>query len=189
MSRRIISVVRSASYCQRLLSKSHPRPHSLPGFVTSSASARNNLHCSPVALGAQVRWHGDGPGPDAPTVNVTFVNPDDSQIEVSARVGETLLQTAHRTGVEMEGACEGVCACSTCHVTLEQDLYDRLLDGMDDGALSEDEEDMLDMAFGLTHTSRLGCQIEVGEDMEGSVFTLPKATRNFYVDGHKPTPH
>ena len=104
-------------------------------------------------------------------------------------MGETLLQTAHRNGIEMEGACEGVCACSTCHVILDQQMYDEVMDGMEDGCLSEDEEDMLDMAFGLTHTSRLGCQINVTEGMEGSVFTLPKATRNFYVDGHKPTPH
>jgi ferredoxin len=89
----------------------------------------------------------------------------------------------------MEGACEGVCACSTCHVILEQGLYDELLDGMEEGALGEDEEDMLDMAFGLSQTSRLGCQVKVGVNMDGSVITLPKATRNFYVDGHKPKPH
>jgi len=136
-----------------------------------------------------IRWHGDGPGPNAPTVNLTFINPDDTQTTISARVGETLLQCAHRTGIEMEGACEGVCACSTCHVILTQELYDQLMDETEDGALKENEEDMLDMAFGLTHTSRLGCQITVTEGMEGSVFTLPKATRNFYVDGHKPTPH
>lgn len=136
-----------------------------------------------------MRWHGDSPGPDAPTVNLTFVNPDESRTHIAARVGETLLQAAHRTGIEMEGACEGVCACSTCHVILEQDTYDRILNEKDDGALGEDEEDMLDMAFGLSHTSRLGCQITVREYMDGSVFTLPKATRNFYVDGHKPKPH
>ena len=147
------------------------------------------------------RWHGDGPGPDAPTVNLTFVNPDDTSSIVHARIGETLLEAAHRNGIEMEGACEGVCACSTCHVILERELYDRILlreeemggvvngtDGMA-MALGEDEEDMLDMAFGLTHTSRLGCQITVREYMDGGVFTLPKATRNFYVDGHKPKPH
>jgi ferredoxin len=120
---------------------------------------------------------------------VTFVNPDDTRTTVSARVGETLLQAAHRTGIEMEGACEGVCACSTCHVILERELYDRVLEDMDDEAIGEDEEDMLDMAFGLSHTSRLGCQITVAEYMDGGVFTLPKATRNFYVDGHKPKPH
>ena len=137
----------------------------------------------------QIRHHGDGPGPDAPTIKVTFINPDDSQTTVSARIGETLLQTAHRTGIEIEGACEGVCACSTCHVILSQDLYDKMLNETDDGHLGEDEEDMLDMAYGLTNTSRLGCQITVEEGMNGSVITLPKATRNFYVDGHKPKPH
>ena len=51
------------------------------------------------------------------------------------------------------------------------------------------EEDMLDLAWGLTSTSRLGCQIELTEEMEGMVVQLPKATRNFYVDGHVPEPH
>ena len=63
------------------------------------------------------------------------------------------------------------------------DMYDSLPEP------SEDEEDMLDMAFGLTETSRLGCQITVTEDMEGVVLEMPSATRNFYVDGHKPKPH
>ena len=148
----------------------------LPRGVILSAAAkaaqfgfkRQGIKLSPVfasrtTLGnnKQIRWHGDGPGPDAPTVQLTFINPDDSETKISARVGETLLQSAHRTGVEMEGACEGVCACSTCHVILEQELYDDLLDKMEDEALSEDEEDMLDMAFGLEQTSRLGCQIKV----------------------------
>lgn len=172
-----------------VLSKS--RPTTAPECL-SSVSSFDHVGGSGVGGGGIMtrRWHGDGPGPDAPTVCVTFVNPDDSKSRISARVGETLLRAAHRTGIEMEGACEGVCACSTCHVILEQELYDRILMDMnDDGALSEDEEDMLDMAFGLTHTSRLGCQITVREYMDGSVFTLPKATRNFYVDGHKPKPH
>ena len=54
---------------------------------------------------------------------------------------------------------------------------------------SEDEEDMLDMAFGLTETSRLGCQVTITEEMDGIVVEMPKATRNFYVDGHVPQPH
>lgn len=178
MLHRLIPSARTAA-CRsrrRLLSKYHPHtPPFRPPAINGSGNQR--------------RWHGGGPGPDAPTVEVTFVNPDDSRATVSARVGETLLQVSHRTGMDMEGACEGVCACSTCHVILEDELYDRLLDGMEDGALGEDEEDMLDMAFGLSHTSRLGCQIKVEGDMEGSTFTLPKATRNFYVDGHKPMPH
>jgi ferredoxin len=54
---------------------------------------------------------------------------------------------------------------------------------------SEDEEDMLDMAFGLTETSRLGCQVHVTKEMDGMTVEMPKATRNFYVDGHVPKPH
>jgi ferredoxin len=158
----------------------------LASHYTKSLS---RVRASPHLASQQLRHHGDGHGPNAPTINLTFINPDDSQTTVSARIGESLLQTAHRTGIEIEGACEGVCACSTCHVILTQDLYDKLLDETEDGHLSEDEEDMLDMAFGLTHTSRLGCQIAIGEGMEGCVITLPKATRNFYVDGHKPKPH
>ena len=123
-----------------------------------------------------IRWHG-GPNVahDAPTVRVTFLQPDGTSRAVDARVGESLLQTAHRYDIELEGACEGVCACSTCHLILPMDLYDSLDEP------SEDEEDMLDMAFGLTETSRLGCQIIVRPDMEGVELQMPSATRNFYV--------
>ena len=151
----------------------------------------------PVALN-QVRYHG-GPSisADAPTVKLTFVNPPSKteggdakaeRLTVDARVGETLLQVVHRNHIEVEGACEGVCACSTCHVILSDELFDKLADEWDQEA-SEDEEDMLDMAFGLTGTSRLGCQITVREEMEGEEIQLPSATRNFYVDGHVPQPH
>lgn len=195
LNRLILSSSSASASCRRSLILSKSRP-SLSAINHSSIHQHHPLHHSNTLksnsnnnIQYAIRWHGDGPGPDAPTVNITFVNPDDSRTPTIARVGETLLQTAHRTGIEMEGACEGVCACSTCHVILESKLYDQLLDDLEDGALGEDEEDMLDMAFGLSETSRLGCQVTVNEGMEGSVFTLPKATRNFYVDGHKPTPH
>jgi len=83
---------------------------------------------------------------DAPTIQFTFINPRPSQakkggpdekLTVSARIGETILQTAHRNDVDLEGACEGVCACSTCHVVFDNEIFDRLEDA------SEDEEDML----------------------------------------------
>jgi ferredoxin len=147
-----------------------------------------------------VRWlTGRPPAPDdAPTIPITFVNPHpslrgangqsanrDEKITVNARVGETLLQTAHRFNIDLEGACEGVCACSTCHVIFLGDpqVYDSL------PPPTEAEEDMLDMAFGLTSTSRLGCQIVLTEHMQGITVRVPDATRNFYVDGHVPQPH
>jgi ferredoxin len=53
----------------------------------------------------------------------------------------------------------------------------------------EEEDDLLDLAFGLTHTSRLGCQVIVTKEFEGTTICVPSATRNLYVDGHKPKPH
>ena len=86
---------------------------------------------------------------------------------------------AHNNGVDLEGACESSLACSTCHVILTDDVYDSLEEPC------EEEEDLLDLAYGLTHTSRLGCQIKLTRDMENMVVKLPSATRNFYVDVKK----
>jgi len=104
-------------------------------------------------------------------------------VETKGDVGKSLLICAHKHGIELEGACEGVCACSTCHVILQDEVFRDLPEP------SEEEEDMLDQAFGLTNTSRLGCQIELTKKHDGMVVTIPKATRNFYVDGHVPKPH
>ncbi|XDA76433.1 hypothetical protein R6Z07F_006575 [Ovis aries] len=81
------------------------------------------------------------------------------------------------------GACEASLACSTCHVYVSEDHLD-LLPPPD-----EREDDMLDMAPLLQENSRLGCQIVLTPELEGAEFTLPKITRNFYVDGHVPKPH
>ena len=99
--------------------------------------------------------------------------------EVLAREGESLLDVAHTNGIELEGVCESSLACSTCHVILEQRIYDQLAEPV------EEEEDLLDLAYGLTHTSRLGCQVKVTRNMENMVVKLPSATRNFYVDKSK----
>lgn len=108
---------------------------------------------------------------------MTFVSPDGTvRKEVDAPVGLSVLEIAHRNDIDLEGACEGSLACSTCHVVVEPKWYDELDDP------TEEEEDMLDLAFGLTHTSRLGCQIKMTEDLDGLVVTLPSATRNMMVD-------
>ena len=107
---------------------------------------------------------------------MTFIVRDGSRREVEAPVGLSVLEIAHRNGIDLEGACEGSLACSTCHVIVNQDDYERLPDA------SEDEEDMLDLAFGLTHTSRLGCQIRMSNELDGLVVKLPAATRNMMVD-------
>ena len=107
---------------------------------------------------------------------MTFVDPDGTRHEVDAPVGLSVLEIAHKSGIELEGACEGSLACSTCHVIVDPEDYERLKDA------TEDEEDMLDLAFGLTHTSRLGCQIIITEELDGLTVTLPSATRNMMVD-------
>lgn len=118
-----------------------------------------------------------------PTVRIKFKLRDDSIKEVKAKTGMSILDVAHANNIDLEGACESSMACSTCHVILEDSVFDELDEAC------EDEEDMLDMAFGLTNTSRLGCQVVVQENFEGTTVVLPKATRNFYVDGHVPKPH
>lgn len=106
---------------------------------------------------------------------LTFINPDGSRTEVEAAEGLSVMEAAHRNHVDLEGACEGSLACSTCHVVVAKEWYDKI------PPASEDEEDMLDLAFGLTATSRLGCQIIVTKEMEGLTVTLPAATRNMMV--------
>jgi len=106
---------------------------------------------------------------------LTFINPDGSRTEVEAALGQSVLEAAHRQHVDLEGACEGSLACSTCHVVIAPEWFDRL------PPASEDEEDMLDLAFGLSSTSRLGCQIIMTEALDGLVVTLPAATRNMMV--------
>lgn len=104
-------------------------------------------------------------------------------VSVDAMPGDTLLEAAHKNGVNLEGACEGSLACSTCHVVLEEPLYKRL------GEPSEKECDLIDQAFGATSTSRLGCQLKIDKTFSNAVFTIPRATRNMAVDGFQPKPH
>ena len=103
---------------------------------------------------------------------VIFETPEGEEIIVDAPVGLSVLEIAHKYSVDIEGACEGSLACATCHVIVDQKYYDML------DSASEAEEDMLDLAFGLTHTSRLGCQIIITEELDGIRLKLPSATRN-----------
>ncbi len=96
--------------------------------------------------------------------------------ECDAPIGLSILEIAHKNNISLEGACEGSLACSTCHVIVHEEFFDQLEEA------SEDEEDMLDLAFGLTHTSRLGCQIIMSEELDGLKLKLPSATRNMMVD-------
>ncbi len=101
-----------------------------------------------------------------------FVEKDGTRREVDAPLGLSVLEIAHKHGVDIEGACEGSLACSTCHVIVDPAWFKQL------AAPTEDEEDMLDLAFGLEQTSRLGCQIVMTAKLDGLVVRLPASTRN-----------
>lgn len=101
-----------------------------------------------------------------------FVERDGTRREVDAPAGLSVLEVAHKHGVDIEGACEGSLACSTCHVIVDPAWIDKLSEP------TEDEEDMLDLAFGLEKTSRLGCQIVIDDKLDGLVVRLPAGSRN-----------
>jgi 2Fe-2S ferredoxin len=107
---------------------------------------------------------------------MTFIERDGTRREVDAPLGLSVLEVAHKHGVDIEGACEGSLACSTCHVIVDPAWFGRLVEP------TEDEEDMLDLAFGLEKTSRLGCQLVITDKLDGLVVRLPAGSRNL-LDG------
>lgn len=127
--------------------------------------------------------HDDASFDQAADVSLQFQDKHGKRIVARGKVGQSILQIAHRNHIDLEGACESSLACSTCHVILEDSVFHQLEEP------TEEEDDLLDMAFGLTTTSRLGCQVIVTEAMDQAIVKLPAATRNFYVDGHVPQPH
>ena len=98
---------------------------------------------------------------------VTFVDNDGHEEAIEAAEGLSLLEIAHLNGIDIEGACEGSLACATCHVIVDAPWFDKLEE------IKEDEEDMLDLAFGLKPTSRLGCQIIMSQALDGLKVYLP----------------
>ncbi|QHI95040.1 2Fe-2S iron-sulfur cluster binding domain-containing protein [Aristophania vespae] len=101
--------------------------------------------------------------------HIVFVEQDGTRREVDAKLGLSVLEVAHEHDIDLEGACEGSLACATCHVIVDPVWADKLTPPTDD------EEDMLDLAFGLEKTSRLGCQIVMTEELDGLVVHLPKS--------------
>ena len=111
---------------------------------------------------------------------MTFIDKDGDEFKFAVKEGDNLLDVAQANDLEMEGACGGSCACSTCHVIVQGDKhYDQMPEPDDD------ENDMLDLAFGLTETSRLGCQIKMTKKLDGLVVKLPSMTRNLQASDFK----
>lgn len=106
-------------------------------------------------------------------IRVRFVSADGARMrEVTARDGDRLLEVAQNDGQPLEGTCEGQMSCSTCHVVVAEEDFDRL------PRASEEEEDMLDLAVGATRTSRLACQILVTPALDGLTVRMPSGHRD-----------
>ncbi|KAH8240032.1 hypothetical protein KR032_010502 [Drosophila birchii] len=103
-------------------------------------------------------------------VNVTFVRANGDRIKASGKVGDSLLDVVVNNSVDLDGfgACEGTLTCSTCHLIFKTNDYEKLPDKPGD-----EELDMLDLAYELTDTSRLGCQITLSKDMDGLEVHVP----------------
>lgn len=103
---------------------------------------------------------------------VVFIERNGHAKEVTATKNTTLLVVAQTNDIDMEGACEGAMACSTCHVIVADTWLEKL------PAAKANEEDMLDLTYGVTRTSRLACQVMVDDTLDGLTVKLPSTTRN-----------
>ncbi|WOO77277.1 Adrenodoxin, mitochondrial [Vanrija pseudolonga] len=170
---RSMAVLRRAGALMRTAAPAAPlaqRP-SLPKFRAFSATT--------AARHGELTRPAPGTG-----IKVTFADSKGNPIKtVEGNEGDDLLSLAHEHDVDLEGACERSVACSTCHVILEPEIFDKLPEADDE------ENDMLDLAFGLEDTSRLGCQVLLTRELDGMTAKLPAATRNMYVDGAKARTH
>jgi len=137
---------------------------------SNSLSAQGRRPFSATSKFSHGHWEPPKPGDE---IFVTFVDKEGDEHRIAVNKGDNLLTIAQGNDIEMEGACEGSCSCSTCHVIVEnEEMYDKIPEATDD------ENDMLDLAFGLTETSRLGCQIVMTKDLDGLRVKLPSMTRN-----------
>lgn len=105
-------------------------------------------------------------------VSICFVTDKGAKVMAQGQPGQRLLEVGQAAGMALEGTCEGQMACSTCHVVIAADWFGKL------PAPSDDEEDMLDLATGVTRTSRLSCQIMLTEELDGIEVHIPGEARD-----------
>ena len=138
-----------------------------PQLRTTFMPIHRSFHYTPVNFHGHL--HKPKPGEE---LKVTFITKQGDQYTYEVAEGDNLLDIAQAHNLDMEGACGGSCACSTCHVIVDPDYYDEIPEPDDD------ENDMLDLAFVLTETSRLGCQVKMTKELDGLRVALPAMTRN-----------
>ncbi|XP_030921907.1 adrenodoxin, mitochondrial [Geospiza fortis] len=104
-------------------------------------------------------------------ITVHFINRDGDKLTAKGKPGDSLLDVVVNNNLDIDGfgACEGTLACSTCHLIFEDHIFEKL------DAITDEEMDMLDLAYGLTETSRLGCQICLKKSMNDMTVRVPEA--------------
>ncbi|RLV94123.1 Adrenodoxin mitochondrial [Spathaspora sp. JA1] len=132
------------------------------------------FHSTPIKSHGHI--HKPKPGEE---LHITFITKDGEQFTYEVAEGDNILDIAQAHNLDMEGACGGSCACSTCHIIVDPDFYDSIPEPDDD------ENDMLDLAFALTETSRLGCQVKMTKELDGIRVALPAMTRNLQIKDMK----
>lgn len=140
------------------------------GFVSASPLKRPMRRLggfAGVSALAAMRWNTPG------KVKVRFITQDKTEVVVEGSVGQTVMEVARDVArLDIEAACDGTCACSTCHVYLDEVSYKALPEP------DEDELDMLDLAPKTKETSRLSCQIKLTEALSGMTVELPEEQSN-----------
>lgn len=157
------------SFALRLLAKHAKDSTAVRRTITSYRTVQPGRLFSAVSASTEGQL-----SPKAKTVSITFNDRDGDKKTVQAKHGELLLDVAKNNDIDVEGACEGTLSCSTCHLIFDPEEYSKL----DLDPPSDEENDMLDLAYGLTDTSRLGCQIEVTDKLDGITLKVPEATRD-----------
>ncbi|EPY52612.1 type I ferredoxin Etp1/cytochrome oxidase cofactor Cox15 [Schizosaccharomyces cryophilus OY26] len=142
--------------------------------VTNVLNQKRSFHSFSMLRHSAAQKPAPGTG-----IKVYFVTPEGREVLIEGNEGDSILDLAHANNIDLEGACEGSVACSTCHVVVDPEHYELL------ESPEEDEEDMLDLAFGLEETSRLGCQVILRKDLDGIRVRIPSQTRNIRLERTK----
>jgi ferredoxin, 2Fe-2S len=108
------------------------------------------------------RQHGRNPGVRGKVAKLTIVNRAGEEAVVDGATGHSVMEIIRENGFdELLALCGGCCSCATCHVHVDQDFVGKL------PPMSEDENDLLDSSEHRNERSRLSCQIQFSEELEG----------------------
>ncbi|OWK57090.1 Adrenodoxin, mitochondrial [Lonchura striata] len=152
----------AASSRRWLFSATSPAAGPRPGCSSAAAAGRA---ARPFSLSAQAVLSSED------KITVHFINRDGDKLTAKGKPGDSLLDVVIDNNLDIDGfgACEGTLACSTCHLIFEDHIFEKL------DAITDEEMDMLDLAYGLTETSRLGCQICLKKSMNDMTVRVPEA--------------